>query len=161
MDCSPPGSSVHGIFQVRILDWVDISCSMGSSRPRDHIHISCIFCIDRLILYHWATWEAVCVCVCVCVSCSAMSNFLQSHGLKPVRLLCPWNSPGKNTGVGSHSLLQGIFPNQGSTRSPAFQENSLPSEPPGHDYWAHILFLNTQIPKGTGVNQVIWDSSSL
>ena len=32
----------------------------------------------------------------------------------PARLLCPWNTPGKNTGVGSHSLLQGIFPSQGS-----------------------------------------------
>ena len=36
--------------------------------------------------------------------------------LQPARLLCPWNSPGKNTGVGSHSLLQGIFPNQGPNR---------------------------------------------
>ena len=36
------------------------------------------------------------------------------HGLKPTRFLCPWNSPGKNTAVGSHSLLQGIFPTQGS-----------------------------------------------
>ena len=63
------------------------------------------------------------------------------------RLLCPWNSPGKNTGVGSHSLLQGIFPNQGSTWSPAFQENSLLSEPSGNDYWAHIIFLKTLIPK--------------
>ena len=43
-----------------------------------------------------------------------MSNSLQHHGLQPARLLCPWNSPGKNTGVGSHSLLQGIFPTQGS-----------------------------------------------
>ena len=38
---------------------------------------------------------------------------LQPHGLQPSRLLCPWNSPGKNTGVGSHSLLQRIFPTQG------------------------------------------------
>ena len=37
-----------------------------------------------------------------------------SQGLQPARPLCPWNSPGKNTGVGSHSLLQGIFPTQGS-----------------------------------------------
>ena len=37
-----------------------------------------------------------------------------THGLWPTRLLCPWNSPGKNTGEGSHSLLQGIFPTQGS-----------------------------------------------
>ena len=34
---------------------------------------------------------------------------LQPHGLWPARLLCPWNSPSKNTGVGCHSLLQGIF----------------------------------------------------
>ena len=38
-----------------------------------------------------------------------MSDSLQPHGL-PTRLLCPRNSPGKNTGVGCHSLLQGIFP---------------------------------------------------
>ena len=35
------------------------------------------------------------------------------HGLQPARLLCPWDSPGKNTEVGCHSLLQGIFPTQG------------------------------------------------
>ena len=40
---------------------------------------------------------------------SVVSNFLQPHGL-----YSPWNSPGQNTGVGSHSLLQGIFPTQGS-----------------------------------------------
>ena len=34
---------------------------------------------------------------------------LRAHGLQPARLLCPWHSPGKNTGVGRHSLLQGIF----------------------------------------------------
>ena len=57
--------------------------------------------------------ESVCVCVCVCVSCSVMSNSLWSHELQPARLLCPWDSPGKSTGVGSHCLLQGIFLNQG------------------------------------------------
>ena len=41
------------------------------------------------------------------------SDSLQSHGLWPARLLCPWNSPDKNTEVGCHSLLQGIFPTQG------------------------------------------------
>ena len=44
---------------------------------------------------------------------SVMSNSLQPHGLQPARLLCPWNSPSKNTGVGSYSLLQGIFLTQG------------------------------------------------
>ena len=48
------------------------------------------------------------------VSHSVMSDSLQPHGLQPTRLLCPWNSPGKNIGVGCHSLLpQGIFPTQG------------------------------------------------
>ena len=55
MDCSPPGSSVHGIFQARILEWLAISSSRGSSRLRDRTHVSCI---GRQVLYHWATWEA-------------------------------------------------------------------------------------------------------
>ena len=45
---------------------------------------------------------------------SVVSDSLPPHGLQPARLLSPWNFPGKNTGVGSHFLLQGIFPNQGS-----------------------------------------------
>ena len=40
-------------------------------------------------------------------------RLLAPHGLQPARLLCPWNSPSKNTGVGCHFLLQGIFPTQG------------------------------------------------
>ena len=54
MDCSPPGSSVHGIFQVRILEWVAISCSRGSSQPRGQTHVSYM---GRLILYYCFTWE--------------------------------------------------------------------------------------------------------
>ena len=53
-------------------------------------------------------------CVGGCVSRLVVSNSLQPHGLQPARLLCPWNSPGKNTGVGCHSFLQEIFPTQGS-----------------------------------------------
>ena len=47
------------------------------------------------------------------VSCSVVFNSLWPHRLQPTRLLCPWNSPGKNIGVGCHSLLQGIFLTQG------------------------------------------------
>ena len=50
-------------------------------------------------------------------SCSVTSNSLRSHGLQPASLLCSWNSPGKNTGVGSYSLLHGIFPIQESNLS--------------------------------------------
>ena len=53
------------------------------------------------------------LCVCV-LSCKALSDLLRPHGLQPTRLLCPWDFPGKNTGVGCHFLLQGIFLSQGS-----------------------------------------------
>ena len=52
VDCSPPGSSVPGIFPARILEWVAISSSRGSSRLRDQTHVSQVPCIDRWILYH-------------------------------------------------------------------------------------------------------------
>ena len=42
MDCSPPGSSVQGIFQARILEWVAFPFSRGSSQPRDQTQVSCI-----------------------------------------------------------------------------------------------------------------------
>ena len=48
----------------------------------------------------------------VCLVASVVSDSLQPHGLQPTRLLSPWNSPGKNTGVGCHVLLQGNFPTQ-------------------------------------------------
>ena len=45
LDSSPPGSSVHGILQARMLEWVAISSSRGSSWPRSGTHISCVYCI--------------------------------------------------------------------------------------------------------------------
>ena len=52
---------------------------------------------------------------CVCVfSRSVGSDSLWPQGLEPTRLLCPWDFPGKNIGVGCHFHLQGIFPNHGS-----------------------------------------------
>ena len=49
----------------------------------------------------------------VVFSLSVMSDSWPPHGMWPSRLLCPWHSPGKNTGMGCHFLLQGIFPTQG------------------------------------------------
>ena len=57
MDGSPPGSSVHGILQARILAWVVASYSRESSWPRDWTQVSCISCTDRQILYHGTTWD--------------------------------------------------------------------------------------------------------
>ena len=53
-------------------------------------------------------------CLRVCVSHSVVSNSWRPHGLQPIRLLCPWNSPGKNTGVDCYSLFQRNFSTQGS-----------------------------------------------
>ena len=70
-------------------------------------------------LRHVCPESAVCVCVCVCVCarvrelCSVMSHSLWPHGLKLARLLCPWKFPGKDPGVGCHSLRHRIFPTQG------------------------------------------------
>ena len=55
MDCSPPGSSVHGILKAKVLEWADISSSKGSSLSRDR---TCASSIGRWVLYHWATREA-------------------------------------------------------------------------------------------------------
>ena len=48
-------------------------------------------------------WQMLC-----CIHHSGMFKSLRPHGVQPARLLCPWNSPGKHTGVGCHFLLQGI-----------------------------------------------------
>ena len=72
MDCSLPCSSIHGIFQARVLEWVTISFS-------------------RKWKWKWSR--------------SVVSDSLRPHGLWPTRFLCPWDFPGKNTGVGCHFLL--------------------------------------------------------
>ena len=64
IDCSPPGSSVQRISQVRILKRVAISFSRGSSQPRDWTHISSIGRSTFFFFYHWeAFWEAPCLYV--------------------------------------------------------------------------------------------------
>ena len=65
MDCSPPGSSVHGVFQAKVLEWSAIAFSV----------------------------------------ISVVSNSVRPYGRKPARFFYPWDSPGKNTGVGCHFLL--------------------------------------------------------
>ena len=61
-----------------------------------------------------------------------MSDSLQSHGLQPIRLICLWGFPGKNTGVRLPFPSPGDLPDPGiEPGSPALQEDSLSSEPPG------------------------------
>ena len=75
--------------------------------------------------------------VLVAKSCLTL---LRSHGLKPTRFLCPWNSPGKNTGVGCHFLLQGIFQTQGlNPCHPRWYVDSLPLRHQGRP----LVYKNT------------------
>ena len=140
MDYSSPGSPVHGILQAGILEWAATPFSRGSSWPRDWTwailyHLSKFFTI-------WApkgAWEVQshqlywgCFPTCFWTpwawnkdtgplysipwkwkesgseSCSVLSDSSWPHGL-----CSPWHSPGQKTGVGSLSLLQGVFPTQG------------------------------------------------
>ena len=128
-DCSPPGFSVHGILQARLLEWIAIPFSRGSSWPRNWTLVSCI---AGRFFTTWATGNSNCpTCIRPTASTNSMQQILDfnrlyfppsdtqesvksegishsvmfdslwPHGLWPTRLLCPWNSPDKNTGMGS------------------------------------------------------------
>ena len=70
MDCRLPGSSIHGIFQARVLERVVTSFSRGSSQPRDWTQI---FCIAGRHFTIWATWEELCPTLCDPMECSMQS----------------------------------------------------------------------------------------
>ena len=91
-------------------------------------------CIAKRISYMY-TYESV--------SHSVTSDSLQTYGLLPIRPLCPWNSPGQNTGVDSRSLLQGIFSTQGSN--------------PGLPHCRQILYqLSHQGSPCTHISPLFW-----
>ena len=67
-----------------------------------HIHSLIQMCSH----HHCLTWTCSCCCCCCCYLASVVSDSVWPHRWQPTRLPCPWNSPGKNTGVGCHFLLQ-------------------------------------------------------
>ena len=95
----------------------------------------------RILLEHSCT---PCIpCVCASSVTSVVSESLQPHGMQPTRLLCSWDFPGKNTGMGYHFLLQGIFPTQGSNLHLLhWQVDSLPQAPPGKCLLHPIFSIN-------------------
>ena len=129
MGCNLPGSSVHGIFQARVLEWVAISFPTGSSRPRDRT------CVSHIVGRPFTVWATREVHRCEVLSGFSHVQLFVTLWLQPAKLLCPWDSPGKNTGVGCHAPLQGIFHTQGWNLSllclPHWQVGSLPLTPPG------------------------------
>ena len=86
MDCSPPGSSVHGIFQDRILEWVAIAFSRGSSQPRDWTQVSCF---AGRVFTDWSTREAMGVNTGnFCSSCACLQLPKEKDSLVSARVLC-------------------------------------------------------------------------
>ena len=118
MDCSPPGSSVHGILQAGILEWVAIPFSKGSSRPRDQTMVSCT---AGKFFTVWATkkWSHSVVSdsatlLTVAYQASLSMGFFRQEYWSGLPFLSP-----------------GDLPNPGS---PTLQIDTLPSEPPGKPF---------------------------
>ena len=130
MECSPPVSSVHGILQARMLEWVIMPSSRGSSQPRDWTCVSCSSCIDRWIL-HLFTWvalgnknaaataaESLQLCPTLCdpidgsLPGSSLPGILQARTLKWVAMsfsnACKWKVKVKSL---CHVWLLGIVAN--------------------------------------------------
>ena len=114
MDCSPPGSSVHGILQARILEWVAMPSSRGSSWPRDWTQVSCttgeFFPLSHL-------GNPIYVNAMLCLVTQSCSTLCSPMDYSPPGSSDHRDSPGQNTGVGCHALLQRIFPTQESNLS--------------------------------------------
>ena len=94
-------------------------------------------------------------------SCSAVSNSSWPHELQPTRLLCPWDFPGKNTGMGSQFLFQGIFLTQGSNLLLLhWQVGSLPlSYREAHSGTLHNHKENKTLPFATTWMDLEWSKS--
>ena len=146
------------ILQAKILEWVAISYSRGSSCPRSWTWVSCVSCIDRQTLHHWATWEAPYLYIhpfffgfpsplgyhlefpVLYSRFSLVIYFIPGGGdlvskscptlATPWTLarqaFCPWNSPGKSTGVGCHFLLH-LYIYQ--SYAPSSSHPALPTTP--------------------------------
>ena len=104
LDCSLPGSSVHGIFQARVLEWVALSFSRRSCQRKNWTWVSCVSCIGRCALYHWATREAP--------EYSFMGNFCIMRNFKGAQLvyiLCPLRHEYLLVLRGTHMMLADLF----------------------------------------------------
>ena len=128
MDCSTPGLPVHHQLPSppKLMSTESVMPSSRLILCRPLLLLSPIFLSIRVFSSEsavplrwpedWSFTLSMSPCSeCGCVlSCPVVSDFFRPHGLQPTRLLCPRDSPGRNTPVGCHALLQGIFPTQGS-----------------------------------------------
>ena len=115
-DCSLPGSSVHGILQSRILEWVDLPSSRGSPQSRNQTYNSCVSCIADRFFTHWVTWEAPnFMFLTILLICDFNKNFsfwkMKSGGLS-------WGECYKGNKTGLETLMRTRFGQQLSHKVP-------------------------------------------
>ena len=113
MVCNPPVSSVHGIFQARMLEWVAISFSEGSSWPRDRTHVSCIgrqilwptqyfYCFESFACNCCSPYKDICICNLAYQSLWYCSVCVYGRGHPPVVTMLKWrNNVTSDLGHGS------------------------------------------------------------
>ena len=103
MDCSLPGSSVHGISQARILEWVAISSSRRPSATQGS-NLCLLYC--RQSLYHWATWEAHLVCLCLDINTPkhVVEKEMATHSSVLAWRILWMEEPGGLLSIGSHRV---------------------------------------------------------
>ena len=96
--------------------WPNVENTMNGHQERMQLLTACALNGVLVWLTTWGNafillmWERnALITTHACRIASGVSDSLRPHGLRPTRLLCPWDSPGENIGVGCHSLLQGIF----------------------------------------------------
>ena len=115
MDCIPPGSSGHGILQARILEWVVISFSRDSSRPRNWTRVSST---GRWILYHWHIWEALTPCTSIWTTTPPSGSSIYTH------TNISWRTPEHLPELHSREItLNGICPLQTSAAHTTLRKN--------------------------------------
>ena len=144
MDCGLPRSSIHGIFQARVLEWIAISFSRGPSQPRDRTQVFCVVG-RRFTVRVWGTFlncftdaktppkgswklriDNITPCCCCCCSVAKWCLTLWLHGLQHTGHPCP--SPSPRVCSNSYQQSQWCYPTTSSSATPfSFCPQSFPA----------------------------------
>ena len=130
---TPAGYVLQRVWR-RCCYWAKVLETVGHERTWDHrVEMESKMCTVAVMrVKGWCFTQDPALQRAYCLVTEFCLILLRPHGLQPTRLLWPWDFPGKNTGVGGHFLLQGIFPTQGfELMSPVLAGRSFTTEPQG------------------------------